>query len=242
MDGSAHATLGSSGWPVWYFDLPDRGIRVGIGLLAGHLAQLECMPLLGDVIVDADAEVQVLPPGGLFDPLRPVSNPVPLHLTTRMVRDPATGAALIGRAADYGGTTFTLALNATIPMPGGPMTLSATTGAGDNARWDLAPVGVAHDPPPAIPTAVSVRAVPNPIRAGGAVHVSLDRPRVVSVEILDAAGRRVRLLTHGLVSAGDHALVWDGRDLEGRRPPAGIYLVNVRGDGIAARAKLVLLE
>ena len=242
VDGSAHATLDSSSWPVWIFDLPDRGMRIAIGLLAGHLAQLECVPLLGDVIVDADAEAQVLPPGGVFDPSRPVSNPVPLHLTTRLVRDPATGAALIGRAADYGGSTFTLVLNATVPVPGGAMTLSAGTGAGDNAHWDLAPVGVGRDPLPAVPTAVSVRAVPNPIHAGGAVHVSLDRPRVVSVEILDAAGRRVRLLTHGLVAAGDHAFVWDGRDFEGRRPPAGVYLVNVRGDGIATRAKLVLLE
>jgi peptidase M23-like protein/flagellar hook capping protein FlgD len=241
-DGSAYATIDSAHWPAWYFDLPDRGIRIGIGLLAGHQAQIEYVPLLGDVIIDADAEAQVLPPGGLFDPARPSSQPVPLHVTTRLVRDPASGTALTGRAAGYGNSTFELVMNATITVPGAAMALLAATGPADNATWDLSPVSV--DPPHAARAAVglAVRGVPNPLGASGVLRLTMPRPGNAVIDILDPSGRRVRQFFRGSLGPGESAIPWDGRDEMGARLPAGMYLVRVRAGADEARGKIVLVQ
>ena len=242
VDGSAHATLDNSKWPAWYFDLPDRGMRVGIGLLNGHVAGIEYVPLLGDVIIDADAEMQMLPPGGLFDPALPSRTPVPLHLTTRLVRDPATGAAMIGRPADYGAPDFKLVMAAPLQIGGETMVLKAGVGAGSNSKWDLMPAGVEGPSPGLSATRLFVRSAPNPLGATGRLQVVLDRAAALSVDVFDAGGRRVRQIFSGRLSAGASAFDWDGRNDLGALLPAGVYVVRARSGAAEARAKLVVMR
>jgi hypothetical protein len=64
-EGSVNSQVGAADWPVWSFDLPSSGIQVSIGLLAGNVATLEYVPLLGDVILNVPAEVQVSPLGAI---------------------------------------------------------------------------------------------------------------------------------------------------------------------------------
>ena len=241
-EGSSHATLDHTSWPAWIFDLPERGIRIGIGLLAGHQAQVEYIPLLGDVIVDADAEVQVLPPGGAFDPGQPPLHPAPLHLTTRLVRDPATSMALIGAPAAYASTAFKLVMAAPIVVNGEPMTLRSGQGPGPNAEWGVDLTAVEAESRPRQHAAVSVRARPNPFTPGGTLQLTLDRDREISVEVLDVGGRRVRELFHGRLPRGDQSVRWDGRDASGNPVRPGIYVVRARGAGVEGRGRLVLID
>jgi len=66
---------------------------------------------------------------------------------------------------------------------------------------------------------------PNPARGLVKLELSLSHLEDVAVEVFDIAGRRVRVLTHGRLTAGPHELAWDLRDEAGRRVAPGQYLV-----------------
>jgi hypothetical protein len=81
----------------------------------------------------------------------------------------------------------------------------------------------AVDPPPATPRVVLFQNEPNPFNPSTCIRFRLDRPDDVSLRIFDPAGRAVRTLLRGPLGAGEHAVVWDGRDARGRRSASGIY-------------------
>jgi len=94
--------------------------------------------------------------------------------------------------------------------------------------------------PPA-PGVLAVGAAPNPFNPRTTLWLSVDREGPVWVDIVDLRGRQVRRLAHGrTLSAGDHALVWDGRDDAGRAQPSGVYLARMRA-GVEERAAKLLL-
>jgi dienelactone hydrolase len=78
------------------------------------------------------------------------------------------------------------------------------------------------------------------------VQWQLDWPRqaIVTAEILDVRGRRVRTLTTGpgSVAADGLELRWNGRDEAGRPAPAGVYVLRVLVEGTALHARCVRLR
>jgi hypothetical protein len=66
-------------------------------------------------------------------------------------------------------------------------------------------------------------AYPNPFRGGTGIRLRLARTEVVSAAIFDAQGRRVRDLGRRELGPGEHVLVWDGSDGQGRAAPPGLY-------------------
>ena len=64
----------------------------------------------------------------------------------------------------------------------------------------------------------------------------------VLVAIHDNSGRLVRTLVSGSNEAGEHVVIWDGRDEHGRRLPAGVYLVRFETGGAGAATKTVLMR
>lgn len=78
---------------------------------------------------------------------------------------------------------------------------------------------------------------------GGRVRLGVHLPAAgrADLDLFDLRGRRVRRLWRGVeLSAGDHALTWDGRDAAGRPAAAGVYLARLVLDGRIATARLVL--
>jgi hypothetical protein len=70
---------------------------------------------------------------------------------------------------------------------------------------------------------------PNPFRAALGLRLAAAAGQPASVDVFDVAGRRVRTLaTSVAVTDGPVALRWDGRGDDGRRAPAGVYLVRAR--------------
>ena len=77
---------------------------------------------------------------------------------------------------------------------------------------------------------------PNPFTASTVIRFQVPEASKVELAIFDLAGRRVRTLAGEPFEAGDHALVWDGRDDAGRLVPAGIYFTRVAvGRAVEAR-------
>ena len=95
----------------------------------------------------------------------------------------------------------------------------------------LGPDETLHSPPPAPAEVALGRPMPNPTRDQVRFDLSLPRPAVVRLDVLDAAGRHVRSLAHGPCEAGALTFVWDGRDGRGRAVAGGRYFLRLEADG-----------
>jgi hypothetical protein len=87
-----------------------------------------------------------------------------------------------------------------------------------------------------------LRAVgPSPAAGNVRVSYALDRASSTTVEILDLAGRRVRVLEHGAKDSGAFSATWDGRNASGREAAAGVYFVRlVSGAQVAVRGVVLV--
>lgn len=94
------------------------------------------------------------------------------------------------------------------------------------------------------PRALRLGAVsPNPSRGATSFAYELPRAGAVRLEVLDLAGRRVRVLDDGVRAAGSHRATWDGRDAGGRVARPGVYMIRLAQDGAGSvSGKLVRVE
>ena len=96
------------------------------------------------------------------------------------------------------------------------------------------------------PLAVAARLLapfPNPFNPSTRLRYELVRPGRVEIDILDAAGRRLRRLLATSLPAGPGFVTWDGRDEAGRSLPSGVYLARLTRDGtLADTRKLQLIR
>ena len=66
----------------------------------------------------------------------------------------------------------------------------------------------------------------------------------VALDVYDLRGRRVRSLVETEVSAGAHAIAWDGQDQRGHDLASGNYFARLRvqaGDGEDIRTRKITL-
>ncbi|MFQ5601481.1 MAG: FlgD immunoglobulin-like domain containing protein [Candidatus Krumholzibacteriia bacterium] len=83
---------------------------------------------------------------------------------------------------------------------------------------------------------------PNPANPAARIEFGLARPMHVRLGIYNIAGRRVRDLVQGPLSAGVHQRNWNGRDDHGMLVASGIYIVTLRAAEKVLRQKLVILK
>jgi phage tail sheath protein FI len=103
-------------------------------------------------------------------------------------------------------------------------------------RPDLSPVpaagGVVFHPP-----------APNPFNPATFLRFELAGDSRVELRILDLAGRLVRVLEPGRTfGAGEHRLLWDGRDDKGRALGSGVYLARMSVAGSVRSQRLTLVR
>jgi plastocyanin len=80
---------------------------------------------------------------------------------------------------------------------------------------------------------------PNPFDPRTSVRFALAQPAQVDVRVFDAQGRPIATLERGFLDAGEHAVVWDGRDDAGAQEPSGIYYVRASAGGASDSAMLI---
>jgi hypothetical protein len=81
---------------------------------------------------------------------------------------------------------------------------------------------------------------PNPLVGHTTIEFALPAAAPVRVEIVDVAGRRVRVLCDEVRAAGRHGVVWDGRGEDGRKAASGVYLLRVMSGGMETSGRVVL--
>ena len=85
-------------------------------------------------------------------------------------------------------------------------------------------------------------AAPNPFGTTTALTYELPSAGAIAVRVFDVSGKLVRTLVDSEhQTAGPHALVWNGRDDDGRPVASGVYFfrVNIDGESIGRRAVLL---
>ena len=88
-----------------------------------------------------------------------------------------------------------------------------------------------------------VGVVPNPFNPSTQVRFTLPSSQPVSAEIWSVTGARVRSLADGTtMTAGEHALRWDGRNGDGQRVASGVYLFRVTTPLGSRVARMVLVQ
>jgi hypothetical protein len=81
---------------------------------------------------------------------------------------------------------------------------------------------------------------PNPIERAGTIPFSLRAPTHARLTVLDAAGRKVRILLDRTLAAGSHRAAWDGRDASGRLVAPGVYYYELSGGGRRGAGRVVV--
>ncbi len=83
---------------------------------------------------------------------------------------------------------------------------------------------------------------PNPFTERTSLMFSLPNSSGVRIEIFDIAGRLVRTLESGVLPAGEHEIVWTGRDDNGVEAASGIYFCRATVENWTDMKKVVLLR
>lgn len=71
---------------------------------------------------------------------------------------------------------------------------------------------------------------PNPFNPETSIQYYIPVTSVVSIKIFNSLGQTVRTLINGIVDAGVHKTVWDGRDDSNNPVTSGVYLVKLRAE------------
>jgi len=93
--------------------------------------------------------------------------------------------------------------------------------------------------PPAPAALVFARPAPDPSAGITRFAATLPAASRVRLTLLDLSGRRVRTLVDGESGAGAQAWEWDGRDDDGRRVPAGVYVSRLESGGRVLQRRVV---
>ncbi|MEZ4387172.1 MAG: FlgD immunoglobulin-like domain containing protein [Candidatus Krumholzibacteriia bacterium] len=109
--------------------------------------------------------------------------------------------------------------------------------------WDYSVRTTTEAPQDQVPGAdLQLTCAPNPFNPRTTVSFTLGATARATVTVRDASGRRVRVLCDETLGAGRHALLWNGRDQQGRDCPSGVYLVDIAAAGARASRQVSLVR
>ena len=83
---------------------------------------------------------------------------------------------------------------------------------------------------------------PNPFNPMTTLRFDVPNAASVQLVVYDLHGKKVRSLINGPMQAGQHSLVWDGRNTHGVKVASGIYFYRLNSEGFSETRKMVLLK
>ncbi len=103
------------------------------------------------------------------------------------------------------------------------------------------PSGIA-DPQPRYPVVHLGQNTPNPFNPVTSIRFDLPRGAPVELFVFSADGRRVATLANDWLPAGNHEVLWRGRDDNGRSVSSGVYFYRLVVQGHSLTKRMVLLR
>ena len=83
---------------------------------------------------------------------------------------------------------------------------------------------------------------PNPFGASTNIKYQLQKPGQVRLKVYNIAGQLVKILDNGYRTAGEHSIIWDGKDASGKPVAGGLYFYQLNAEGINEVKRLVLVK
>jgi hypothetical protein len=83
---------------------------------------------------------------------------------------------------------------------------------------------------------------PNPVRDHARVSYQLASPAQVSIKVYNIQGQLVKILASETKPAGYHSVTWDGKDANGNKVAAGVYLYRMSAGEYSATKKLTVIR
>ena len=83
---------------------------------------------------------------------------------------------------------------------------------------------------------------PNPFNPVTTFGFQISEIAMVDVSVFDLFGRKIRVLMHEPLSAGNYALEWDGRDEFGKRVSSGIYFYRLTAEQFTDTKRMILAQ
>lgn len=112
---------------------------------------------------------------------------------------------------------------------------------GDGFGDACKPVSV-DELPSGSPLHSAISAAPNPFNSSVTIRYVLPERSHVRVAVYDATGRQIRLVRAGPEIAGEHELVWDGKNDHGDPVSASVYFVALKTERETRVSRVVLLR
>jgi hypothetical protein len=93
------------------------------------------------------------------------------------------------------------------------------------------------------PTAfILMQNYPNPFNPTTAIQYQLPKGGMVTLEVYNFIGQRVKRLVNHNQTAGIHQQGWDGRNDDGEMMPTGVYFYRLRSGDFSATRKMLLMQ
>jgi hypothetical protein len=83
---------------------------------------------------------------------------------------------------------------------------------------------------------------PNPFNPSTVISYRLDRPGLVTLDVLNVLGQKVKTLFSGYQQQGGYRLTWDGIDSQGNQVAGGVYFYRINADKQSLTRKMLLLK
>ncbi len=84
---------------------------------------------------------------------------------------------------------------------------------------------------------------PNPFNPTTNIVYQLKEKSTVTLEIYDILGRKVAsLINNEIQNAGQHSLIWNGRNVEGNKVASGVYIYRIKANNFIDSKKMILLK
>ena len=93
-----------------------------------------------------------------------------------------------------------------------------------------------------IPQSFQLRNYPNPFNPSTTIEYSLSRPSSVQINIYNQAGQLIRLLKNEPTQAGEHSILWNGKDDRGDSVVSGVYIYQLKTVEKTFSKKMLLLQ
>jgi len=83
---------------------------------------------------------------------------------------------------------------------------------------------------------------PNPFNPETTIQYSVKENSPVSIEIFNVKGQKVRSLVNNVKEAGEHTVVWNGTDDNGRAVSSGVYYFKMNAGKYSSTKKMIMMK
>jgi polyhydroxybutyrate depolymerase len=83
---------------------------------------------------------------------------------------------------------------------------------------------------------------PNPFNPQTTIRYTLQQPGHIILKIYDTTGRLVQTLVDEQKASGEHSLIWNGMDADGRMVGSGVYFYRMDSNGSHDTKSMILLK